>query len=265
MRRCVILVVALSAGLALPAVGSSSRYVDASGENATAPDVTVVIAGPIADGRIEIVAEGTGLPGFGEAGAYLFVFDTDRNAATGALFGAEVIIGVDPETLQVFRLQWDGSAYQAVEGSTPIRVLFGAERGGIAINPVELGGAQTFNFAVLVARGEIAVETTDLAGPWPYPNELEEVQASFSAKTPRASAVFRVTGARVKLTNDEVVQAETFTCSATLAGKRLRGTGNGGCTFKIPKTARRKQLKINIAARYGGEDSTFQPYTFRVR
>lgn len=265
MRRCVILVLAVSAALASPAVASASRYVDASGENAAAPDVTIVTAGPSGDGRIEIVAEGTRMPGIGEAGVYLFAFDTDRNGATGAVFGAEVIIDVDPATFQVFRNRWNGSDYQPFEGSTPIRVLFGADRGGIAIDPVELGGAQTFNFAVLVARGELAVGTTDVAGPWPYPNELEEIQAAFSSKTPRAGALFRVTGARVTLTNDEVVQAETFTCSATLAGKRLRGTGSGGCTFKLPKTARRKQLKITITARYGGEDSTFEPYTFRVR
>ena len=88
----------------------------------------------------------------------------------------------------------------------------------------------------------------------------------FSPTAPRAGATFRLQSVALTFESEEKGVAGSFTCRATLAGKRVKGTGPGGCTFKLPKTAKGKQLVVTVTATpTGGKAQTFPAYKFRVR
>jgi hypothetical protein len=59
-------------------------------------------------------------------------------------------------------------------------------------------------------------------------------------------------------------QPESYVCAAKLAGKALRGTGAGRCTYAIPKKAKGKRLSISVTASYQGASKTVQ-FDYKVR
>lgn len=98
------------------------------------------------------------------------------------------------------------------------------------------------------------------------PPHVGKIAPKWAPAAPRAGAAFRLNSVQLTFETNETAAAATFTCRATLAGKRLRGTGRGGCTFKLAKTAKGKRLVVTItAAPTGGEAQTFPAYTLRVR
>lgn len=67
------------------------------------------------------------------------------------------------------------------------------------------------------------------------------------------------------MTDGVVASPDTVSCTATLGGRRLRGTGPGGCTFALPRNANSKRLRVTVTATYGAEQRQFAPFVFRVR
>ena len=63
----------------------------------------------------------------------------------------------------------------------------------------------------------------------------------------------------------QVELVSSYRCLATLGGKPIRGTGRGGCTFELPRSAKRKRLVVTFFVTYRGNTGRFEPYVFRVR
>ena len=64
------------------------------------------------------------------------------------------------------------------------------------------------------------------------------------------SEFFVVRGLRVSLSTGTVTAAGSLKCTATLAGKTLRGTGKTGCTFHLGVRTRAKRLIIHVRGKY---------------
>ena len=59
--------------------------------------------------------------------------------------------------------------------------------------------------------------------------------------------------------------SRSYGCVAQLGGKLLRGGGKGSYTFKLPKNAKGKRLRVSLFVTYGGITDEFDPYVFEVR
>lgn len=94
---------------------------------------------------------------------------------------------------------------------------------------------------------------------------VETVDAKFVPALPRAGRVFQAPVVRVKLSDRTTVLAPSYRCVARLGGKLLRGTGRGGCTFRVPKNAKGKRLLVTLFVTYKGVTDEFKPYVFKVR
>src|SRR5262249_10970747 len=89
------------------------------------------------------------------------------------------------------------------------------------------------------------------------------------AAGPKAGKKFVVTPTGLTLPPSGSVSTpatpESYTCQATLNGRALKGSGIGGCTFKIAKKKTKgKALKVTVTVQYEGATKAF-PYTFKVR
>jgi hypothetical protein len=106
----------------------------------------------------------------------------------------------------------------------------------------------------------------DLAAAGP---DIREIQVqSAPAGGPRAGKRFTVSVAGIRLPQTNVndpIQPESYSCTATLKGKTIAGTGTGGCTFAIPKkNTRGKTLSVTVSVVYQGVTKT-QTLSFRVK
>lgn len=268
------LAVLAAAALTVVAVAGAAptSYLDPSGDNGSAADIGAVSAELAADGYIHIVPAIANFPGLGADGAVLVGLDTDRSGSTGSNQGADYIAIMDLKSLSGGLLKWNGSDYDAVSGDS--RFLVGSSGIEFHLKPSSVGGATAFNFFVVAATGAGDALQLDFApdnGTWffekpaPAPAVATSAKATYAPLAPRAGRAFRVAAATVNLDDDTTAAAQTFRCRATLAGKALRGTGAGGCTFAVPKTAKGKRLVVTVTATYGGRTLTVAPRAFVVR
>lgn len=126
-------------------------------------------------------------------------------------------------------------------------------------------------FVVGEAAAKVYVITTPAGQPPPPPPlppkpaapTIAAFYVSSHPATPAAGASFRIVGHLV-LSNGTSVGAASVKCGAKLAGTRLPGSGRGGCTFRIPKTAAGKRLVVAASATYRGKTKTRSlAYTIR--
>jgi hypothetical protein len=194
--------------------------------------------------------------------------DTDRSAQTGE-GSADYQIRLDGATQQTKLFRWNGAQFDelaapSVQGVWSNGYGFGIQRSEIGspsalrfFATTQLAGASgQSDRAPDAALHEYVLSTPHVAGG----------AFKFTPTAPRAGATFRLDPPQLLLESEEVVPAATYACRATLGGKRLRGIGRGGCTFRLAKTAKGKRLVVTVtAAPRGGRSATFRPQTFRVR
>jgi hypothetical protein len=246
---------------------------DPTGDSNGAPDITGVTVANDLSGMILFVVEVANRGGFARDDDVLFYIDSDRSAATGAPErggGVDYLLRIDATTSQITLGRWNGSGFESAPGTT----LQGAWANGYVagVNRAELGGTNGFAFFVRTrlqggAGNRVDFAPTDAYFPYTLtPPHIDAIRPRFSSAAPRAGSTFRVTSVQLAFETAETAMAAAFTCRATLAGKRIRGTGRGGCTFKVPKTAKGKRFVLTMtAAATGGRPESFRPYAFRVR
>jgi hypothetical protein len=147
----------------------------------------------------------------------------------------------------------------------------------ISVNKSELGNTSDFNFSATTV--DVANKQLDSApdvGMFNYSlaDGGPQIQAITLSTTPtagpKAGKAFTVTPTGVTLPptgglSPTAPKPDGYTCSATLKGRTLRGSGTGGCTFKVAKRKTRgKTLKVTVTVQYEGASKAF-PYTFKVR
>ena len=270
-----VVVAALCASPALSSVANHNpvEVADPAGDSNGAPDITGVTVANDLSGLILFVVEVGNRSGFAANDDVLIYIDSDRSAATGFPErggGVDYLLGIDATTQQISLGRWNGSGFETAPGTT----LRGTWVNGYVagVNHSELGATGAFAFFVRTRLQGGASNQLDVAPADAYfsytlsPPHIESIGPRFSPAAPRAGSTFRVSSVRLQFETAESALAAAFTCRATLAGKRIRGTGRGGCSFKLPKSARGKRLVLTISATAaGGQAETFRPYAFRVR
>ena len=244
---------------------------DPTGDSNGAPDITGVTVANDLSGTILFVLEVANRSDFVARDEILIYIDSDRSGATGSPDrggGVDYRLRIDATSSDFER--WNGTGF-APAPRTTVRVAW--VNGYVAsVSRSELGGTTSFAFYVRARMQEgpgnqFDVSPTDSLFAYALsPPHIDAIRPSFSPAAPRAGATFKVNSVRIQFETGEVAVASAFTCRATLAGKRVRGTGRGGCTFKLPKTAKGKRLVLTMTATAtGGRPESFRPYAFRVR
>ncbi len=244
---------------------------DPTGDSNGAPDITGVTVANDLSGTILFVVEVANRTDFVARDEVLIYIDSDRSALTGFPDrggGVDYRIRVDATSSDFER--WNGTGFEPTSRTT-FRIAW--VNGYVArVHHTELGATSSFAFFVRTRMQEAPSNQFDVAPTdtyFPYtlsPPHIETIRLRVSAAAPRAGVTFKVNSVQLRFETAESATAASFTCRATLGGKRLRGTGRGGCTFKLPKAAKGKRFAISISvAATGGKAETFGPYAFRVR
>jgi hypothetical protein len=137
-----------------------------------------------------------------------------------------------------------------------------------------------FDFAVLTFRGPdpanpVTDEAPDAAPLYTYTLEtppppppvvtvtIKGTSVAVSG-TPTAGRKFVVGPYTAHLSDGTLIKLTGLKCTATLGQVRLRGTGTGGCTFALPKTAKGKKLVVKASAK-ASSVTVSKTLTLRVR
>jgi hypothetical protein len=245
-------------------MGTPAEYADPAGDAKSAPDIAkVTIDLDSASGVLSFVvdlAPSEQLAGDGLVGIAL---DADRNGATGDKSGSDylVIIGADGAGL----LKWNGSDMVPFNHAP---MAIGRQAGKVAVIFCSCDiGTQTFDFAVLGVRGDDLDVAPDNGGTYPIPAAAIEITSFVYAPKPllpKAGKRFKLEPLGIRLGTNEVVAPDSLSCSAKLAGKSLKGSGVGGCSWLLPKKSRGKKLVVTVNVTYQGQSETFSQ-TFKVR
>jgi hypothetical protein len=260
MKKAVL--VALGAlAFASPAYADQT-YTDGTGEDAASADLTTIaVSNSAASKTLTFKIQIANMPAL-EDNALVGVFvDADRNASTGES-GFDYGFFADKTGYELDK--WDGTQFTAVTPFTA-QVSYNAGLLTAVFDPAALGSPKSFDFGVLTFRGpDPANPAVDVApdanGLFTYtlvqaaPVVKPTVKGSTVTVTPvpTAGKRLKVGPFAVKLSDGTSVSATGVSCTATVGGVRLKGTGAGGCTFTLAKKAKGKKLVVKVSGRYGG-------------
>jgi hypothetical protein len=268
-------------------------FPDSSGEDPQGPDITSVVTANDDRGNLTFTI---GIPNRPTLTADMFLLlaiDSDANPASGSadFLGADYIIELDgPLEGQagVALFRWNGTDFTA-QGVAQTSLVFSWANGAtIRINASELGGTRRFSFGVIAVSGLVLSPT----GEPDFTNiHLDNAPDpghgffSYDVRVTPPALVVRSSGARplrpsagrlytrfavVRRTDNAPVQAGSATCRATIAGSALRATSSGfsagraTCTFRIPRTAKGKTIRVTITVRSQGLAVT-RSFSARIR
>jgi hypothetical protein len=259
-------VVGLVAAAPARAIGT---YEDPAGDSGTAGDVTGIEVESDASGQIVFRVSGSNLSTAPNQLTFLDI-DSDANPLTGNMLagGIDYFFGIDNESYGFFR--WSGTDWLGTPGST-VTISGRGSALLISINRAELSNTSDFNFDLFT------VDTTDVSAGDDAPADgmfnysldaggplISGMRTKASPAKPKAGKRFSVTVTGLSLppsgrTAKTAILPERVSCVATLKGKKIASS----CSFKLPKNARGKTLKITVTANYQGAKAT-KVLTFKV-
>jgi hypothetical protein len=291
MRTCMILLAVALATVVVAAAGAAGgqRWADPRDDAAAAPDITDVSATSDDAGTITIEVSVANRMVLDPEDELDVAIDADRQPATGDR-GIDYVVGVYSGTTP-FVMKWSDDAEDWVDVAAPSYRY--AWTNGVAtytIDRRDLGWTAGFELFVVSWDGagdepnDYAPSTGDR---WTYSLHLPFALrlAPFTAfdihdLTATSGKQFML-GARV--TRDDTgatLHEGKIACTATLAGRKLATStpgrfftvtvSSGGdftqalCTWKLPKTAKGKQLKAAVTVTLNGR-SIGRTFTGRVR
>lgn len=251
-----------TAAVALVLAATSATYADPAGDANTAPDVTKVSVGlDGGTGGLSFDVEFAGAEQLALGGGFVIPLDTDRNSGTGDEAGTDYAAVVWAQTALL--LKWNGSDMVPFSHQ-PLVVARAPGKVTVTLCSCDIG-TQSFDFAVVGFRGNDFDVAPDNGATFPIPEvEIQSLLFSLKPLFPKAGKRFALSplGVRVSGSN-EVVPPDSLSCTAKLAGKALRGSGAGGCSWLLPKKARGKKLAVSVTVTYQGQTETFSQ-TFKV-
>jgi hypothetical protein len=260
-----------------PAAAAAGTYTDVTGDGKGAPDIQNVTVTTGVGGQILFGINVDSLDQGSDIGMFL-VLNTDMDATTGApdSLGADYFFSEDPATRTYGFWRWNGSDWEDTPYST-VQVYSTPTGVKISVNRSELGNTDEFNFWARTRNGDVASEQYDDApdvGSWNFSLQAggPDIQG-FSVTTkpaagPKAGKRFSVVPIALTLPlNGDPFQLgadpEGYSCTATLAGRPLTGSGTSGCTWKVPKKSRGKKLAVVVTVTYQGIAKSL-PFSYRV-
>jgi hypothetical protein len=255
---------------------SSATFTDPAGDGRSGADLKSVAISNDAAGQITFRI-GLTTKTAGDDTVTLCL-DADRNAATGLQNPTLCPRGAEYNLYLHFFGSWEVSSFRHYTGpassnSEPasrrtLGVSGNATTLTVSINRSELGGTGGFDFQLSTEPfpGDNAPDSgtwsytlqTSQPGPTTTPSNPKPAAATISAvkvtaqpASPAAGSTFTVS-AKIVLSTGATVVAKG-TCRAKLAGAPLKGTGKGGCSFRLPTTSAGKTLVVTIAVQYRGK------------
>jgi hypothetical protein len=283
LKRAGPIAAVIALALALVPAASSGNYGDATGDNTGgAGDITgVTVSGDEATGQVVFRIAGNNIAS-SDTNVLFLDIDSDANPNSGNLTddGSDYSFYVDNGSYDFEH--WNGSDWVNTPNST-VRVLGGSGQIMISVNRSELGNTADFNFEVAAINVSVSGSGVVQAGIDSAPDDgaynfsldaggpqinSVDVRTTPSAG-PKAGKKFVVVPTALHLPSDgrmtpAMLSPDSFTCTAELGGKSLRGAGTGGCTFSIPKKkSRGRKLAVQLTVNYQGAAKVV-PFTFKV-
>ena len=275
------------------AAANSATFPDSVGEDVASADISSVTVAnddrPVLTFRVAIANRPTLT---GDMVVLVWV-DSDANPSSGDpdTDGADYLIeldgpfGGDPASIGLFR--WNGTTYTA-QGVPQTSLVFSYANGvaTIRISATELGGTRRLSLGVMTAAGitftpegepDFSAARFDLApdagrGFYTYDVRVRAtlaVRSGGSRPARPAAGKAYAAFATVARSDGAPVRAATVACRATIAGRAIPlasksfSNGRATCVYRIPKTARGKQLRGTITVAAGGLRAT-RSYSARV-
>jgi hypothetical protein len=276
MKRMLTLGVAASAMLLLGGSATATgRYTDPSGDSGQAPDISGVTVSSDANGQITLLVNIVNLPSPADVRTFVFL-NTDEDETTGdpQTLGSEYGFVVDESDGSYGFAHWDGSKWGDTPNST-VQVFSGPSGVRILVNRSELGNTNEFELWARTRLGDVSANQADDApdaGTYNFsvaangPN-IHGIVTQLKPTLPKAGRRFAIVVGGLKVGPDQAIsvlpQPDSYSCRAKVAGRVLKGTGTGKCSWLIPKKARRKQLVVTLTLSYQGATRTFK-FPFRV-
>jgi hypothetical protein len=275
VTRPLALTAAVAAVIAVaPVAGSAGRYVDTEGDSGRASDLKRVVVAREAGGQVKFTLELNALPTQGEAGI-LLMLDTDLNGTTGEppTGGTDFAVAIDPVRRTFSFGRWAASGWDWGLRSATVSVSGNALALIVSVNQSDLGGTTGVNFRVRTWLDADVDDAPD-RGLWNYgvaadgPDIRRVLVKTSPGLRPKAGKRFTVRPIGLELPPSaeppEVApQPDSSSCRAKLAGRTLKGSGAGGCSWAIPKTARKQKLTMVLTVGYLGAKKSFT-FTYPV-
>lgn len=259
--------------LAGPAYAGAS-FQDTVGENPAAADIsTISVANDPAASTVTFKVQITNMPDITEDNAAVELYlDGDNNGTTGKN-GIDCVVGIDKDGW--YFLKWDGTQFSQVTG-LGLDVTYDKGLWTSTMHVSDCSLQPTFGFWLSSYRGaDPNNPVTDEAPDGDTLYSYTLTTASAAAPTvkgtavtvsgpPKAGTPFTVVAFSVVLSDGSSLDLSGTTCTATLGGAKLRGTGHGGCRFAIPKNAHGKKLVVHVSGKAAGV-TVRKTVTYRVR
>jgi len=258
-------VVALLTALVLVAAGAAESFTDPVGDT-EGPDIDSV-ALTHAGTNLNIDIHLANRPQLAAEEAIQVEIDLDSNANTGddgidlhALYvqgePTEVLLWQNDDYIETDRAGITWSA-----GTAHVRVPLALVTHTVKVEVAALGVGEDEETEDPTAPKEDPVDVAPDNGAYSYTvateaRKLTKATLTFAPAQPRVGKVFRLKSTSLDFNDVGTVAPATTTCSATLGGKKF----GRGCSWKIPKTAKKKALVVTVTATYGGD-----PYPFKRR
>jgi len=276
--RRLVSIAALAVGMAVaPAHAGVTHHnpigmADPTGDANGAADIVRVTVANDTSGLLLFHVQSVNRTDITPGDVVLIRIDSDRSAQTGEPDrggGIDYVIEINATAGAIFLRRWTGATFERAETTT----LIGRYEGGYAffVNRSDVGNPTAIRFYAVTLLATGAAGQADVAPSTSFYDyalsisHVESMTPRWAPAAPRAGATFRLRSLQLTLQTGDRAAAARFTCRATLARKRLRGTGRGGCTFRLPASARGKRFVVDVtAAPRGGEAETGRQ-TFRVR
>ena len=263
--------------LVASSAGATGSYGDPAGDGGTAADVTKVTVGSDRAGTIQFDVS-YGAPATGAEPLTFLFLDTDMTSTTGDVDfdGAEYAFAHDPTDHAYEFMRWNGADWEVSPSDSTVRVFSVPTGLRIVVNRSDLGNTAGFNFWVGTMAGEPDARQRDSApdqGTWNYTlaaggPDIRGVLVTRVPLAPRAGRPFTVTPTELQLpatgtSAGLAPKPDSYSCRATLGVKAIAGSGVGGCTWTLPKTARKRMLAVVVTVNYQGATKSV-PFAYRV-
>ena len=241
---------------------NSQTYIDSTGEDPSAPDITTIVVSNDDAGLITFKLNISNRPTLTADMLVLLFLDTDQKATTGdtSTFGADYAIELDPGQVGLFK--WNGTDYIAPPSQSSVTFSYDATGATIRVSAPDLGHVKAFNFAAVAFSGL----TTDSMGNPDFTNAhgdaapdaghgvfsyrvLTKFSLSVKAfttgpKPAKAGKKFVASLAATESDTGGPVHAGTVACTATVGGKHLTAAahrlanGIATCSWLLPRNAK---------------------------
>ena len=276
---------AAALGGAAHATSNSQSYVDSTGEDPNAPDITGIDVSNDDTGLITFHVKISNRPTLTPDMNVVIWIDSDSNSKTGdpQTLGADYAIGFDQSGADL--VKWNGSAFVTAPSQTSVTSGYDATGATLRVSTGDLGRAKQIRFVV---RAESGV-TTDASGNPDFTNAHDDYApdpghglyaytvlaklvlkpVAFATAPKPARAGGRLSAALAATENDTggPVTNATVTCAATIKGIRVPSThtltnGVATCFWKLPRKSKGTTLSGRISISVQGTTLT---RSFRVR